>query len=394
MPSPPAPDSAAKIGTGCHGQAESAEPARADHCGEPSSPSPQVTNTPRNDLLLRAARGERTERTPVWLMRQAGRFDPQYQRIRQECGLELEDLFRTPELAAQITMLPVRLGVDAAILFQDILTPLAPMGAHFVFRPGPVLSEPIRSSDQVANLRLYDPAIELSFIPRSIDLTLQELDGEIPLLGFAGAPLTLATFLIEGGSPGRSVDNVKTLMHKDPATCHQLLEKLAAMTADYLRMQIEAGVHAIQLFESVGDLFSARQYETFAMPYQQRIMKELEGLCPRILFVKENSRIDLMAQTGADVLSVGKCVDLRKARTQLGDHIALQGNVDNQVLLSGTKDEITRAVQDCIEAGNHKGHILNLNHGILKDTPFDNVRHFIEAAKSHRLEPAALTGES
>ncbi len=327
-------------------------------------------------------------------MRQAGRFDPQYQRIRQECGLELEDLFRTPELAAQITMLPVRLGVDAAILFQDILTPLSPMGAQFVFRPGPMLSEPIRTSEQVEKLSRYDPAEELAFIPRSIELTLRELDGEIPLLGFAGAPLTLATFLIEGGSPGRKVDNVKTLMRDDPATCHRLLEKLADMTTDYLRVQIEAGVHAVQLFESVGDLFSESEYESFAMPYQQRIMKELEGHCPRILFVKENPRVELMAQTGADVLSVGQCVDLRSARSKLGNHIALQGNVDNQILLSGTKDEITRAVRDCIDSGGGRGHILNLNHGILKDTPFDSVRHFIEIARTHHHEPASLTGES
>lgn len=349
---------------------------------------------PRNDLLLRAARGERTERTPVWLMRQAGRFDPQYQRIRQECGLELEDLFRTPELAAQITMLPVRLGVDAAILFQDILTPLSPMGAHFVFRPGPKLSEPIRTSEQVEKLSHYDPDEELAFIPRSIELALRELDGEIPLLGFAGAPLTLATFLIEGGSPGRNVDNVKTLMREDPGTCQKLLEKLTDMTTGYLRMQIEAGVHGVQLFESVGDMFPASDYEKFAMPYQQRIMKELEGLCPRILFVKENPRVKLMAQTGADVLSVGRCVDLRSARSQLGNHIALQGNVDNQILMCGSKDEITRAVQDCLEAGGRQGHILNLNHGILKDTPFDNVRHFIEIARTHNLKTASLTGES
>ncbi len=383
MHSPPAPETQVDLidtcHGGCHGQAESSELDHADHAGR---------STPKNDLLLRAAKGERTERTPVWLMRQAGRFDPEYQRLRAECGLELEDLFRNPELAARITMLPVRLGVDAAILFQDILTPLSPMGAHFVFRPGPVLENPIRTAAQVDALVRYDPAEELAFIPRSIELTLAELDGAIPLLGFAGAPLTLASFLVEGTSPGGDPKNVKALMRDDPACCHRLLEKLAEATVDYLRLKIEAGVHAIQLFESVGDLFTEDEYEQFAQPYQQYIMHELAGLAPRILFVKENPRIDLMAKTGADVISVGRCVDLREARNHLGDSVALQGNVDNATLRDGTPAQIDRAVRECIEAGGHQGHILNLNHGIFKDTPFENVTRFIEVAKSIRLTPA------
>ena len=187
----------------------------------PSPPAPKLdaaaTIAPVNDLLLRAARRERTERTPVWLMRQAGRFDPKYLAIRDRCGLELEDLFRDPELACEITLLPIRFGVDAAILFQDILTPLAPLGARFVYRPGPVLERPIRGRRDIDRLRALDPRDELSFVSTSIKLVLSELKGALPLIGFAGAPLTLATFMIEGRSPGAKADQTRQLMQQDPA---------------------------------------------------------------------------------------------------------------------------------------------------------------------------------
>jgi uroporphyrinogen decarboxylase len=397
MPSPPVPDIQDPISSagchgqaesselcnaraGCHGQAESAELVRADRSGASDS----LQSTPRNDLILRAARGEITERTPVWLMRQAGRFDPQYLRIRAECGLELEDLFRDPDLAAEITMLPIRLGVDAAILFQDILTPLTPMGAHFVFRPGPMLDDPIRTVGQIEALSVYDPVTELAFVPRSIELTLSALNGDIPLLGFAGAPLTLAAFLIEGQSPGGDVRNVQAMMRDEPASVHRLLDKLAIVTADYLRMKIDTGVHAVQLFESVGDLFTEAEYEAFAMPYQRRVMEALGETVPRILFVKEPQRMDLLAASGADVFSVGATLDLRDARSRLGRGVALQGNVDNLMLRDGSPEDIEQAVFDCIDAGRSRGHILNLNHGILKDTPFHNVVTFIEAARKYR----------
>ena len=374
------PEPARENLSGCHGQAESPELARAINSGPSST---QKLTSPRNDLILRAARGEKTERTPVWLMRQAGRFDPEYQRLRKECSLELEDLFRDPVLAAEITMLPVRLGVDAAILFQDILTPLTPMGTHFVFRPGPVLDQPIRTARQIDSLIDFDPARELGFVAESIKLALEKLDGSIPLLGFAGSPLTLASFMIEGKSPGNAA-NVKTLMRDDPELCHRLLARLADMTAAYLQMQIDAGVHAVQLFESVGDLFNERQYKQFAHMYHARVFGQLQDCCPRMLFVKESPRLDLMARTGASVISVGKCIDLAEAKKSLPPSIALQGNVDNQILLKGTPDEVAEAVRECIEKGQSQGHILNLNHGILKDTPFENVCRFIDAAHTIR----------
>ena len=342
---------------------------------------------PTNDLVLRAARGERTERTPVWLMRQAGRFDPKYKMLRDQCGLELESLFRDPELAAQITMLPIRLGVDAAILFQDILTPLAPMGARFVFRPGPILQRPINTARLIDQLRDFEPRDELAFVSTSIKLVLQELNGTLPLIGFAGAPLTLATFMIEGTSPGDSADNTRRLLQQEPVLCHQLLDLLTQTTTQYLKMQVEAGVHAVQLFESVADLFSAEEYEQFAQPYQQDVLRSLRSCVPTILFAKEQPNINLMAQTSANVLSVGRCVDLADARKQCGGRVALQGNVDNQVLRDGSLDEVDAAVKRCLLAGDRTGHILNLNHGVLKDTPIDNVRRFIDTAKSFSYEP-------
>ena len=357
----------------------------------PSPPAPKLdalqSIAPANDLLLRAGRGERTERAPVWLMRQAGRFDPKYLAIRSRCGLNLEELFRDPQLASEITMLPIRLGVDAAILFQDILTPLTPLGAKFIFRPGPVLENPIRDGRRIEQMHAFDPRAELPFVSKSIKLVLGELNGSLPLIGFAGAPLTLATFMIEGRSPGDNAENTRRFMQQEPALCHRLLDLLATITADYLKMQIEAGVHAVQLFESVADLFSAQEYEQFAHPYQATVLHALQGLAPTILFAKEQSDLDIMVQTGANVLSVGRCVDLAEAHKQYSPRVALQGNVDNRILRDGSPDEIDDAVRRCLLAGRRTGHILNLNHGVLKDTPIDNVRRFIDTARSFTYEP-------
>lgn len=341
----------------------------------------------KNDLLLRAARGERTARTPVWMMRQAGRYDPEYQALRNSVDLPLERLFCTPDLAAQISLLPRRIGVDAIIFYQDILTPLAPLGASFVFRPGPQLADPIRTTGDVERLRSYDPADELAFVPETLRLVREALGGELPLLGFAGAPITLAFFMIEGGSPGADPWRARRFLEQAPRAAHRLLELLAEMTTDYLALQIEAGVDAIQLFESVGDLLTESQYREFAHPYHQRIFERLGDRVPRILFVKERPWVDLMAASGADVLSLGACVDLAEARRRVGSQLALQGNVDNRILVDGPPDRIDEAVRRCIAAGQHTGHILNLNHGILRQTPFENACRFIEAAKRTVIEP-------
>jgi len=337
----------------------------------------------RNDLLLRALRRERTERPPVWLMRQAGRCDPEYRRLRKESGLPLEAVFRDAELAARLTILPKRLGVDALIIFQDILTPLDPMGARFVFRPGPVLDRPIRDRSDVEGLRAFDPADSLAFFGDSIRTVLREIDGEVPLLGFAGSPFTLAAFLIEGKSPGGSLDWTRRMMRDEPRVLHSLLEKLTDMTAGYLNYQIAQGVHAVQMFESVSDLLSAKEYREFAHPYHERVISRVNReSAPIILFAKEQANVELMVETVANAISVGRNVDLREVCGRFGDRVAVQGNVDNEVLRSGTAEDIRNAVETCIREGGCKGHILNLNHGVFRDTPIENVRLLIETCRA------------
>lgn len=336
----------------------------------------------KNDLVLRAARRERTERTPVWLMRQAGRTDPAYRALREQFGLTLEQMFRDPEAATAASLLPRRLGVDAIIFFQDILTPLSPMGADFVFRPGPVLTEPIRTASDVGRLSLFDPTEKLGFIGKTLRAVKDTLAGDLPLLGFAGAPLTLAFFLIEGKSPGATPERASAFMREDPKGFHGLLDKLADMTADYLLYQIESGADAVQLFESCADVISAAEYETFAHPYHTKIFDKLGNRAPKILFAKERAELELMAASGANVVSIGRCIDFAEAKRRIGDRVALQGNVDNRLLVDGSFDDIDQAVRSCIEAGDHRGHILNLNHGLLQETPFDNVCRLVETART------------
>jgi len=329
--------------------------------------------------VLRALRGEATPRTPVWMMRQAGRFDPEYHRLRAEAGLELEDLFRHPEYAARITLLPVRLGVDAAILYQDILTPLAPMGAHFVFRPGPVLAQPVRTAADAARLVSYDPRRELACVLESIERTLELLAGTLPLLGFAGAPFTLLAFLVAGASPGDG-EEVRRFLRQHEAAAHDLLARLADVTADYLGAKIDAGVHAVQLFESCADLVSPDEYRTWCAPYQARALAPLAGRAPRILFARDVQDVALLPAAGADAYSLATGVDLGAARVALGEEFGMQGNVCNQLLASGSAADIAGAVRSCVRVGGGRGHVLNLGHGILKGTPFDNVVAFLDAA--------------
>ena len=353
----------------------------------------------KNDLLLRAARCLPVERVPVWMMRQAGRSDPLYRQIRAELNLPLEQLFRTcpapmsetdVESAVKISLLPKRIGVDAIIVYKDILTPLAPMGTHFRFDPGPVLKPPIRTPAQVdALLPVDDPPSQLAFTGNVIRRLRETLNGELPLIGFAGAPLTLAFFLIAGESPikrgtgvSEKAEPVFRMIEETPALMHRLLRKLTEMTVNYLNYQISEGIQVVQLFESIADVLPRHIYTDFAFPYHQQIFAALNPEAPSILFAKECTYLDLMHQSGADVLSVGKCVDLSKAKAETDGTVAFQGNVDNDILRDGTPDDITAAVKICLEQGGKTGHILNLSHGLHRDTPFENVKHFVNIAKT------------
>ena len=240
----------------------------------------------KNDLVLRAARRERTERTPVWMMRQAGRTDPAYRALRERVELPLEEMFRNPEIAAEVSILPERIGVDAIIVFQDILTPLEPMGAAFEFAPGPRLRSPFGSAADFRRLHSIDVERDLWFVGREIELILEKLDGRLPLLGFAGGPMTLAFFLMAGGSPSLGDQGLRSFMREDREAFQSLLDLLTGMTIDYLRLQIDHGVHAVQLFESLADRLTDEEYDAFARPCQARILSQLPTHVPKILFCK------------------------------------------------------------------------------------------------------------
>ena len=353
---------------------------------------------PKNDLLLRAARRLPVERVPVWMMRQAGRSDPAYRALREKIDLPLERLFRTIpcsyseqeiEWAIEISLLPKRIGVDGIIVYKDILTPLCPMGVHFRFDPGPVLDTPIRTRAQIESLRLLnDPASQMAFTGKIISGLRETLAGELPLIGFAGSPLTLAFFMVAGTSPmaaGGGVSNVAgtvfQMMDEEPEVFHELLQRLTQMTINYLNYQISEGAQVVQLFESIADQIDLPRYETFVQPYHEQIFAALDPSAPSILFAKECSYLSLMLESGADVLSVGKCVDLAIAQKEAKGKVAFQGNVDNDILRDGTCDDITAAVNYCLQSGGKIGHILNLSHGLHRDTPFENVKHFVKVAK-------------
>ncbi|MCL4734770.1 MAG: uroporphyrinogen decarboxylase [Candidatus Omnitrophica bacterium] len=336
----------------------------------------------KNDpILLRALRGEHTERTPLWLMRQAGRSDPEYRAYRERNPWPLEQLFRDVDAAVEISLLPKRAGVDGIIFFQDILTPLAPMGAPFVFRPGPILEHPIRDAQAIHALHEYDPAIEMPFIAGTLRTLRKTLTSEVPLLGFAGAPLTLLFFLIEGGSPGRG-ENARKFLQESPALAQELLEKLTRMTIDYLEYQIESGAEVIQLFESIADLPTDEEYISFALPSQKEIFQRLKGRLPLILFAKGKTQMCELAASGADAISIHSHCSIQDARTILGDQFTIQGNLNNRLFAEGPLDQVETAVRACITSGKSQGHILNLDHGLLAETPWERVQWLVELVRS------------
>ena len=334
----------------------------------------------KNDRLLRVLNHLPVDRVPVWMMRQAGRTDPEYNQLKKNDGRALEKLFADPEIAIKISLLPKRLGVDAIIMFQDILTPLTPAGAGFHFAPGPILEKPVRTMAQVKALRAFDPGVHLQSVSQILKGLNAELKGELPVLGFAGSPMSLAFFMIAGRSPNQKLAEVLAFIEEQAEITQALLDWLTVMTVDYLNFQIASGAHAVQLFESFADVIPLEIYKKFVQPTHEKIFSALATTAPSILFTKESPHLDLMLQSGASVLSVGNCIDLEHAHKQAPGMI-FQGNVDNKILADGTKGEITQAIQKCFEQSGRKNHILNLNHGLLERTPFENVQHFVKVAK-------------
>lgn len=344
-----------------------------------------------NDRLLRACRFQEVDRSPVWMMRQAGRYLPEYRAVRGKTTFL--ELCKTPEMAAEVSMQPYDiLGVDAVIMFSDILIPVEAMGMKLdiVESKGPVIEDPIRNDDQVEKLIVPDPIEKTGFVMDLIRLLRRQLNNEAPLIGFAGAPYTLASYMVEGGT-SKNYAEVKRMMFARPALFHKLLAKIADAVTDYLNAQIEAGVQVVQLFDTwAGDLSSA-DYEEFALPYQQRILERLhrgpEGLgVPATLYVNGCSHIlEKMAASGANVLSIDWRIDIGEARRRLDnagfDRLALQGNLDPCALL-GTPETIAAGVREILRKAGPVGHIMNLGHGIMPMVPVENARAFINTAKA------------
>jgi uroporphyrinogen decarboxylase len=334
---------------------------------------------PRNDRFLAACRGEAVDRTPIWLMRQAGRYLPQYRAVRQKHTLL--EICHDPALASEVTLQPVGLfELDAAIVFADILLPLVPMGARleFVKGEGPVIHNPVRSAEDVRNLGTVEPARDLAFVLRTIELALERLEG-LPLIGFAGAPFTLASYLIEGG-PSRHHDVTKTFMLTNPASWHDLMQRLADVAGAYLRAQVAAGAAAVQLFDSWVGCLCPSDYERHVLAYSARAIAEARSTGVPVIHFGTGTAglLELMQRAGADVLGLDWRMRLDDAWERLGPEARLQGNLDPVALLGPREEMERRALEVLAQARGRRGHVFNLGHGVLPQTPVENVRALIE----------------
>ncbi|HXX45280.1 MAG TPA: uroporphyrinogen decarboxylase [Candidatus Acidoferrales bacterium] len=336
----------------------------------------------KRELFLRACAFKPVDRVPVWIMRQAGRYLPEYQAVRAHHSFL--EICKTPELAAEVSIQPFRvLGVDAIIVFSDILIVAEAMGLPLdVPDSGPVLSNPVRDMDAVRRLRDFDPAEETRFVGDAIRLICREMGPQVPVIAFAAAPWTLACYMIEGQTRG-DISRAKQMLREEPEIVRTLLGRIADVTAEYLKFQIESGAAAIQLFDTWAGELSPDEYNEFELPATTAILESLgEAVVPKILFAKGSARhLQSLAGTGANVLSVDWQTDLADARKKLGTRVALQGNVDPSVLL-GDEEGVRRAARAAIEKTGGVGHILNLGHGILPATPVANARAFVEAGQT------------
>jgi uroporphyrinogen decarboxylase len=335
--------------------------------------------------MLRACRGEPVDRPPVWLMRQAGRYLPEYRAVR--AGIGFLDMCRDVERAVEVSLQPIRLvGSEAVVFFSDIFVPVTGMGVGLDFAPGPVMSAPLRTRAQVEALRLDDPRETVPYVFEILRRLRRELAPQrVPLIGFAGAPFTLATYLVEGkGDPTRSYPNLRRLMREEPALVEALLARLAEMTVAYLNAQIDAGAQVVQLFDTWAGALDAREYERWLLPVTKAIaagVKRAEA--PLILYVNDAPHlIDLTLESGADVLSIGAAVPMAEAARRAGRRASLQGNLDPAELTRGRAHIFARVKEIAEAARPARGLVLNLGHGCLPDTPVEGVRAFTDAARA------------
>jgi uroporphyrinogen decarboxylase len=338
----------------------------------------------KNDLLLRTLRGESTERPPVWMMRQAGRYLPEYRVLREKYGFF--ERCRTPELACEITIQPVDIvGVDAAILFSDILVVPQAMGleVQLIENKGPILPDPIKTIKDLIRVRVPDVNETLGYVFDAIQLIKQELNGRVPLIGFAGSPWTLLCYMVQGKG-SKTFDEAKAFCYTQPELAHQLLQMLTDTTIAYLKGQVAAGADVVQIFDSWGGLLSPDDFENISLKYIRKIVTALKEEVPVIIFAKGAwHSIGSMAATGAAALGIDWCITPQMARQFAGDTITLQGNFDPAKLLSPIP-VIKREVTAMLDAFGGRHHIANLGHGILPNVPVDHAKAFIDAVKNYK----------
>lgn len=352
-----------------------------------------MENALKNDLLVRALLRQPVTRTPVWVMRQAGRYLPEYREVRQRAG-NFMALCQSPELACEVTLQPLRrFDLDAAILFSDILTipDAMGLGLYFAEGEGPRFQRPLRSASEIEKLPIPDPSEELRYVTDAVSLIRRELAGSVPLIGFSGSPWTLATYMVEG-SGTKDFAKVKGLMYSDAQSMHLLLDKTAQAVTDYLNAQVQAGAQALMIFDTWGGVLSERDYLEFSLHYMQKIVHGLtrewnNQRIPVVLFTKNGGQwLPHMAKTGCDALGVDWTTELRLARELTQNQVALQGNLDPSVLYASA-ERIEQEVARVLDSyGSGEGHVFNLGHGIHQHVEPEKLAVMIDAVA--RLSPA------
>jgi uroporphyrinogen decarboxylase len=342
-----------------------------------------------NDLFLRACRREPTERTPVWIMRQAGRYLPEYRAIRAK--VDFLTLCKTPELASEVSIQPVDIiGVDACIIFSDILVVPEAMGMKLFIeeeKGKPHFENPMRSRSDIDRLKVPDPNHELKYVMDAVRLTKKNLNNRVPLIGFAGSPWTLAAYIVEGKG-SKNFCAIKELIYSHPKDAHVLLDKLARTVAAYLSAKIEAGVQAVQIFDTWGGILPPDEFREFSLRYIDQVLKLLKrNGVPTIVFCKDCAHsLEAIADTGCDVVGLDWSIDIGKARMMIGSYAALQGNLDPTILYA-SPERIREGVKIILDKfGKGSGHIFNLGHGILPDIPVEHVKAFVQAVKEESIK--------
>lgn len=342
---------------------------------------------PLNDLFIKACKKEQTERTPIWVMRQAGRYLPEYRAVRDK--YDFLTMCKTPELAAEVTMQPVDIiGVDAAIIFSDILVIPEAMGIklEMIESKGPKLYNPIRNIDEIKSLKQIDPFKELKYVLDAVALTKKQLNGKVPLIGFAGSPWTLMTYMVEGGG-SKNFSEIKKFIYNQPEAAHKLLDLLTDAIADYLSAKIESGADAIQIFDTWGGILSPDDFSEFSLKYITKVISKIKrDEEPIIVFAKGvHYKMNELADCGANVIGLDWTMSLHETRKLIGDKVALQGNLDPTVLYAPKEKIKEEAIKILKSFGKGSGHIFNLGHGILPDVNPENLKYLVEVVKQESV---------